>query len=52
MLLANHSAYGSDNFFPTIVKDVKDFNIGGNTITLVLTAPPYLLATVVAFSVA
>lgn len=49
MLLANHSAYGFNNFFPTIV---KGFNLGGNTITLVLTAPPYLLAAVIAFFVA
>lgn len=49
MLLANHSAYGFNNFFPTIV---KGFKLGDNTLTLVLTAPPYLLAAVVAFSVA
>lgn len=46
MLMANHSAYGFNNFFPTIV---KGFNLGSTTITLVLTAPPYLLATVIAF---
>lgn len=46
MLTANHSAYGFNNFFPTIV---KGFNLGNKTLTLVLTAPPYLLATVTAF---
>ncbi|OHW96874.1 major facilitator superfamily transporter [Colletotrichum incanum] len=46
MLTANHSAYGFNNFFPTIV---KGFKLGNNTLTLVLTAPPYLLATGVAF---
>ncbi|GKT64958.1 major facilitator superfamily transporter [Colletotrichum tofieldiae] len=46
MLMANHSAYGFNNFFPTIV---KGFRLGNNTLTLVLTAPPYLLATGVAF---
>ncbi|KAL1870424.1 hypothetical protein Daus18300_005110 [Diaporthe australafricana] len=49
MLLANHSAYGFNNFFPTIV---KGFKLGNNTLTLVLTAPPYLVATFVAFAVA
>ncbi|VUC26060.1 unnamed protein product [Clonostachys rosea] len=46
MLTANHSAYGFNNFFPTIV---QGFQLGNKTLTLVLTAPPYLLATVVAF---
>ncbi|KAF4825309.1 Major facilitator-type transporter hxnP [Colletotrichum tropicale] len=46
MLTANHSAYGFNNFFPTIV---KGFKLGNNTLTLILTAPPYLLATIVAF---
>lgn len=49
MLLANHSAYGFNNFFPTIV---KGFKLGNNTLTLVPTAPPYLVATFVAFAVA
>ncbi|KAK1450635.1 hypothetical protein CCUS01_02091 [Colletotrichum cuscutae] len=49
MLTANHSAYGFNNFFPTIV---KGFRLGSNTLTLILTAPPYLLATVVAFTTA
>ncbi|KAK5058690.1 hypothetical protein LTR84_010954 [Exophiala bonariae] len=49
MLTGNHSAYGFNNFFPTIV---KGFDLGNNTITLILTAPPYLLASVVAFAVA
>lgn len=49
MLTANHSAYGFNNFFPTIV---KGFGLGSRTTTLVLTAPPYLLAAVIAFAVA
>ncbi|KAF7555169.1 hypothetical protein G7Z17_g2339 [Cylindrodendrum hubeiense] len=46
MLTANHSAYGFNSFFPTIV---KGFNLGNTTLTLVLTAPPYLVATATAF---
>lgn len=49
MLTANHSAYGFNSFFPTIV---KGFKLGDRTLTLVLTAPPYLLATFVAFMTA
>ena len=49
MLIANHSAYGFNNFFPSIVKGLK---FGNNTVTLLLTAPPYILATAVAFYVA
>jgi hypothetical protein len=49
MLTANHSAYGFNNFFPTIVKTM---NLGKNTVTLLLTAPPYLLGTLVAFATA
>lgn len=49
MLMANHSAYGFNNFFPTIV---KGFDLGNNTVTLILTAPPYLVGAGVAFAVA
>ncbi|KAJ9650163.1 hypothetical protein H2198_010525 [Neophaeococcomyces mojaviensis] len=49
MLTMNHSAYGFNNFFPTIVKGMK---LGDNTRTLLLTSPPYLLATIIAFCVA
>ncbi|KAF2011513.1 MFS general substrate transporter [Aaosphaeria arxii CBS 175.79] len=49
MLCANHSAYGFNNFFPSIV---KGFNLGSRTITLVCTAPPYLVGTVVSFAIA
>lgn len=49
MLTANHSAYGFNYFYPTIV---KGFNLGSTTLTLVLTAPPYILATCVAYGVA
>ncbi|KAM0417310.1 hypothetical protein ACHAPT_012691 [Fusarium lateritium] len=49
MLTANHSAYSFNSFFPTIV---KGFKLGDNTLTLVLTAPPYLVATITAFATA
>lgn len=49
MLTANHSAYGFNNFFPTIVKSMK---LGNTTRTLILTSPPYLVAAVVAFCTA
>lgn len=49
MLCANHSAYGFNNFFPTIV---KGFGLGSRTITLVCTAPPYLVGTLVSFAIA
>jgi len=49
MLCANHTAYGFNNFFPTIV---KGFHLGSTTITLLLTAPPYLVGAAVSFLVA
>lgn len=49
MLIANHTAYGFNYFYPSIVKGL---DLGSRTITLVLTAPPYLLATVCALCVA
>lgn len=49
MLCANHSAYGFNNFFPSIV---KGFNLGSRTITLVCTAPPYIIGTVISFAIA
>lgn len=49
MLCANHSAYGFNNFFPSIV---KGFNLGSQTITLVCTAPPYLIGTIISFGIA
>ncbi|RSL63817.1 hypothetical protein CEP53_004302 [Fusarium sp. AF-6] len=49
MRTANHSAYGFNSFFPTIV---KGFKLGDNTLTLVLTAPPYPVATITAFATA
>ncbi|GAW25177.1 putative major facilitator superfamily transporter [Rosellinia necatrix] len=49
MLLANHSAYGFINFFPTIV---QGFGLGSRALTLALTAPPYLLATAAALTTA
>ena len=49
MLIANHTAYGFSYFYPTIVSGL---NLGSRTITLVLTAPPYLLAACSALAVA
>lgn len=49
MLCANHSAYGFNNFFPTIV---RGFGLGSRTVTLVCTAPPYLIGTVISFAIA
>ncbi|KFY63800.1 hypothetical protein V496_03684 [Pseudogymnoascus sp. VKM F-4515 (FW-2607)] len=47
MLIANHTAYGFNYFYPSIV---KGFNLGSTTVTLVLTAPPYLLAACFCFA--
>ncbi|KAL5412835.1 hypothetical protein PMIN06_005880 [Paraphaeosphaeria minitans] len=49
MLCSNHSAYSFNNFFPSML---KGFNLGSQTVTLVLTAPPYLVATVIALGIA
>ena len=49
MICSNHSAYGFNNFYPSIV---KGFGLGSRTITLVCTAPPYVVAAVVAVMVA
>ncbi|KAK1531197.1 major facilitator superfamily transporter [Colletotrichum paranaense] len=43
------SSHGLNSFFPTIV---QGFRLGSNTTTLMLTAPPYLLAAAVALCVA
>ncbi|KAF3046103.1 hypothetical protein E8E12_011107 [Didymella heteroderae] len=43
------ASYGFNNFFPTMV---RGFGIGNNTISLLLTAPPYVLGTAVSFFVA
>jgi MFS family permease len=49
ILCFNHTAYGFNSFYPTIV---KGFNLGNNTKTLLLTAPPYLLGAIISFGVA
>ncbi|KAF2193953.1 MFS general substrate transporter [Zopfia rhizophila CBS 207.26] len=49
MLCSNHSAYGFYNFFPSIV---RGFNLGSRTTTLVCTASPYLIGTIISFGVA
>ncbi|KAK1848618.1 major facilitator superfamily transporter [Colletotrichum chrysophilum] len=49
ILCANHTAYGFNNFFPTIVSSM---HLGTRTTTLVLTAPPYLFGAAVSFIVA
>ncbi|KAK6086396.1 major facilitator superfamily transporter [Seiridium cupressi] len=49
ILTADHSAYGFNNFFPTIVKGMK---LGNDTNTLLMTAPPHLVANLVALATA
>ncbi len=49
MLCANQTAYGFNYFYPTIV---EGFNLGNRTITLVCTAPPYVVGAVASFFVA
>ena len=49
MLCANHTAYGFNNFYPSIV---RGFNLGSNTVTLLCTAPPYFLGAIISFCVA
>jgi len=49
MLCANHTAYGFNNFYPSIV---QGFHLGSRTITLVCTAPPYLLGAAISFVIA
>jgi MFS family permease len=46
MLCSNHTAYGFNNFYPSIV---RGFHLGSNTVTLLLTSPPYLVGAVVSF---
>lgn len=49
LLCSNHTAYGFNNFFPTIM---SGFKIGDRTTTLALTAPPYLVGAAVSLVVA
>lgn len=49
MLCSNHTAYGFNNFYPSFLRGL---NLGSNTITLVLTAPPYLIGAIISFLVA
>ncbi|KAL4871283.1 major facilitator superfamily domain-containing protein [Aspergillus spectabilis] len=49
MLCANHTAYGFNNFYPSIV---KGFSLGSIVVTLLCTAPPYIIGAIVAFGVA
>jgi MFS family permease len=44
MLIANHAAYGFNYFYPSIV---KGFGLGSTTITLLCTAPPFLIGAIV-----
>ncbi|PVH96126.1 MFS general substrate transporter [Periconia macrospinosa] len=43
------SSYGFNNFFPTMI---NGFNLGDRNMALALTAPPYILGTIVSFCVA
>ncbi|KAL2784945.1 major facilitator superfamily domain-containing protein [Aspergillus keveii] len=49
MLCANHTAYGFNNFYPSIV---RGFNLGSTVVTLLCTAPPYIIGALIAFAVA
>jgi predicted MFS family arabinose efflux permease len=43
MLICNHAAYGFNYFYPTIV---SGFGLGSRTITLLCTAPPFLIGAI------
>lgn len=47
-MCSNQSAYGFNYFYPEIV---QGFNLGSRTITLVCTAPPYLVGAFVSFAI-
>lgn len=49
MLCANQTAYGFNYFYPTIV---EGFNLGTRTITLLCTAPPYVIAAIFSYCAA
>ncbi|KAF2015198.1 MFS general substrate transporter [Aaosphaeria arxii CBS 175.79] len=49
ILCSNQTAYGFNYFFPSIV---RGFNLGSRTITLVCTAPPYIIGAVVSYFIA
>lgn len=49
LLLSNQSAYGFNYSYPAIV---RGFNLGSRTITLVCTAPPYLLGAFISYFIA
>lgn len=46
MLCSNHTAYGFNNFYPSIV---QGFRLGSDTVTLLLTAPTYLVGALFSF---
>lgn len=48
-MISNHFAYGFNYFYPSIV---RGFGLGSRTITLVCTAPPFLLAAAISFGLA
>lgn len=45
-MLCNHVAYGFNYFYPTIV---KGFGFGSDTVTQLLTAPPFLVGAILSF---
>lgn len=49
ILCANQSAYGFNYFYPAIV---RGFNLGNRTITLLCTAPPYIIGAVISYFIA
>jgi predicted MFS family arabinose efflux permease len=49
LMIFNHFAYGFNYFYPSIV---EGFNLGTRTITLVCTAPPFIIAAAISFGLA
>lgn len=47
-MLCNHVAYGFNYFYPTIV---KGFGFGSDTVTQLLTAPPFLIGAILSFAI-
>ena len=50
MLCSNHTAYGFNNFYPSIAQGFRlGSRLGSDTVTLLLTAPPYLAGAPLSF---
>lgn len=48
VMLCNHVAYGFNYFYPTIV---KGFGFGSDTVTQLLTAPPFLVGAILSLAI-